>query len=218
MQTINWKNLNRKFFEENNLTSTGVYAWYYKLEISRYDIDTLISSIEAEADQKIIRTMVGKFLNSFVYDYFRLSSYDIALTGQLQPSFVGTVIHDTTKSESLITRIINEPSLLYSVAEVIPTLFPVFSSPLYIGMSTNIGARLTQHRRLMESLTDNSYHFEDFKDIVPDEKSFAERVVNRGFLISNLFVCVQPTSGSDRLHATIENIMNRICYPIMGKN
>ena len=51
-----------------------------------------------------------------------------------------------------------------------------------------------------------------------NDRNFAERVNSRGFILNDLFVCVSEIDSDNGLHNTIENIINRVNHPILGRN
>ena len=90
-----------------------------------------------------------------------------------------------------------------------------FSSPIYIGMADNLRARLLKHKGLIESFKNRSFVNEEQDD---RDSNFAFRVVSREMLTKNLVVSVKYIDSADRLHRPIENLMNRINYPVLGRN
>ncbi|MEO1582135.1 MAG: hypothetical protein AAFR91_09805 [Pseudomonadota bacterium] len=92
------------------------------------------------------------------------------------------------------------------------TVVPLFSSPIYIGMARNLHSRVRGHARLIQKYRDgiNAGSGRD--------KEFAQRVVERELSPSRLRVAVRPIDVSDDEYVDAENVLNRINYPILGKN
>jgi hypothetical protein len=60
-----------------------------------------------------------------------------------------------------------------------------------------------------------SYFFEEELGATDDkDQCFANRIIKRKYILSSLFVILKTTDS----YNPIENILNRINYPILGKN
>lgn len=194
----------------------GVYAWYSRLVISKADIDAVIRRIsEAKVGSDVhARDAVENALDRFIFSPYKEAPYQVALRGQLKPKYHGEVAHHPTKSEPLIERLIENPERFRAIAEVLKTAAPWFTAPLYIGMASNLRSRLRQHRNKIVELRDLQSH--GGGDDAP-EAGFANQVVARKFDPTNLFVHIAEVDVGGE-HNDLENILNRINYPIFGRN
>ncbi len=195
----------------------GVYAWYSRLAIATADVDDVIKRIK-EAQSKgesSARHEVEAALDRFIFGPFRETPYQVALRGQLKPKFSGEVQHEPSKSDTLIGRLASNPERFRTITDVLKTAAPWFTAPLYIGMATNLRSRLGQHRNRIVELRDlqSQASIDD-----PVEAGFANQVVARNFDPTNLFVHVAELSVDTGEHNDLENILNRINYPIFGRN
>lgn len=195
----------------------GVYAWYSRLVISKADIDAVINRVREAKQQGEIqaRAEVEDALDQFIFSPYRETPYQVALRGQLKPKFSGEVIHEPSKSDSLVGRLASNPERFRTVSEVLKTAAPWFTAPLYIGMAINLRSRLRQHRNKIVELRDLQGHG-SIDDIA--EAGFANQVVARNFDPTNLFVQIAEVSVDTGEHNDLENILNRINYPIFGRN
>ena len=200
----------------------GVYAWYYEPQITQYDLDQAIRAITdkmAEADRNAAETVIHRLFNDNVLKYFQQDPYDVTLSGPLKPRHTGTVVHDQRISPGLVQRILEEPGRLAGLSDFLTGSAPYFASPVYIGMSESLRTRLSTHRSLIEK-----YRNQELRHGVVDDASgnedagFARRVVTRRIPPDNLFVMVLETSSVNGLHIDLENLLNRIYYPILGRN
>jgi hypothetical protein len=195
----------------------GVYAWYSRLVIAKADVEGVIKRVK-DAQSKgeaAARQEVEAALDRFIYSPYRETPYQVSLRGQLKPKFSGEVQHEPIKSDSLIGRLASNPERFRTVADVLKTAAPWFTAPLYIGMATNLRGRLRQHRNKIVELRD----FQSQASIDDHlEAGFANQVVARNFDPTNLFVYVAELSVDTGEHNDIENILNRINYPIFGRN
>jgi hypothetical protein len=93
---------------------------------------------------------------------------------------------------------------------------PNFSSPMYIGMSGNVHRRIQEHRSLIRkySSVSQSKTYETSNR----DQSFAARLCSRGIPQNQLVVFVNIIDVSDDSYIDIENILNRIHYPLLGRN
>lgn len=195
----------------------GVYAWYSRLAISKADIDAIVNRVN---EAKLIgeakaREEVEDALDRFIFSPYRETPYQVALRGQLKPKFNGEVVHEPSKSESLVGRLAANPERFRAISEILKAAAPWFTAPLYIGMATNLRGRLKQHRNKIVELRDLQGH--GAIDEVT-EAGFANQVVARNFDPTNLFVHIAEVNVDTGEHNDLENILNRINYPIFGRN
>lgn len=195
----------------------GVYAWYSRLVISKADIEDIVKRVQIarkESDAKA-RIEVEEALDRFIFSPYRETPYQVALRGQLKPKFSGEVLHEPSKSDSLIARLASNPERFRTVSEVLKTAAPWFTAPLYIGMAINLRSRLKQHRNKIVELRDLQ-GLATTDDTA--EAGFANQVVARNFDPTNLFVHIAEVDVDTGEHNDLENILNRINYPIFGRN
>lgn len=195
----------------------GVYAWYSRLVISKADIENVIQRVNESKvhGEAYARVEVEDALDRFIFNPYRETPYLVTLRGQLKPKFKGEVAHEPSKSDSLITRLAEKPERFRAVADVLKTAAPWFTAPLYIGMAINLRSRLRQHRTKIIELRDlqGEAKFED-----ATEAGFANQIAARNFDPTNLFVHITEVNVDTGEHNDLENILNRINYPIFGRN
>lgn len=205
--------------------SSGIYAWYYRLELSNKDISDCIIACQTASNEercKIVRT----FLTERLFNYYREQPYYVSLTGRLKPTYTGMAENQHTISESLVERIAAEPIRLKRVKELLLQAIPLFASPIYIGIAKNLRNRLLRHKALIEKYEQaNSaldINFQDKLDSDPDverDHSFAKEVaVTRRFATHNLIVHVMELTTDEDIRIDVENLLNRINYPLCGRN
>jgi hypothetical protein len=194
----------------------GVYAWYYRPGITDFDLEKTIQSVRDTSDLAEAERMIRSMLDERLFRYFREEPYSAYLAGPLKPSYVGTLEHETGASASLVSRLATEPERLRTIRDVLEVSAPMFASPLYIGMATILRARLAKHKELIEK----------FRSTVPrdgqvtrnSDAGFAWQVAKRKIPPERLIVFTCSTASDDGTTVDIENILNRICYPILGRN
>lgn len=192
----------------------GVYAWYYSPEITDFDLEQTIQSVRslpAEAEH-----MIRAMLDERLFKYFREEPYSAALSGPLKPAYVGMLEHDTAASSSLVSRLAADPDRLRTIRDVLALSAPMFASPLYIGMATILRSRLAKHKKLIEQY--RSAVPRDGQIARSSDAGFAWQVAKRKIPPERLLVFTCSISSDDGTAVDVENILNRICYPILGRN
>jgi hypothetical protein len=212
----------------------GFYAWYYRFEVSDADIARVKQDLEAITDTGQRKEAMGSFLKTFIFKHFRETNYRVELKGKLKPLYSGEIEYSYPLGDKLLKRLADQPDLLDFLKWSLSSSLPYFASPLYIGLSDDLRRRLTSHKRLIEYYQDRKSQpgllFEassEFETLDEKGHSFAREVtLEREFFVPNLRVStlVIPDelakSGSelrDQL-ATVENILNRINFPLCGRS
>ncbi len=198
----------------------GVYAWYYVPEITNFDIDDAIKELikkKEKNDHVGARKMLSQFLDKFLFKYFAEDPYNVALRGPLKPKYEGTLKHIPSVSESLLDRIVEDPHRLRTMQKILKESAPNFASPIYIGMSENLHVRLLRHKNLIErffsgKLTENATEYKD------RDQGFAWQIYCRNINPPDLFVTLKVIEDGQNNYIDIENILNRIHFPIFGRN
>jgi hypothetical protein len=195
----------------------GVYAWYSRLVISKADIDAIVKRVnEAKlTNDAKAREEVENALDRFIFNPYRETPYQVTLRGQLKPKFNGEVAHEPGRSESLVGRLAKNPERFRAIADILKTAAPWFTAPLYIGMAINLRSRLKQHKNKIIELRDTQ-GLGTVDDMA--EAGFANQVFARNFDPTNLFVHIAEVNVDTGEHNDLENILNRINYPIFGRN
>lgn len=196
----------------------GIYAWYYSPEITERDLIITTEKINSLKSQNYLdeaRQYTSNFLDKFVFRYFKEDAYKVILHAALKPQYKGHVEHAEGPSQSLIDRIIEEPNRLITIKEILKEAAPYFSSPIYIGMSDQVGQRLMSHKNLIQRYREKQI-FEYTAEA--KEHSFAQQVCARCIPPACLFVMVRLIESPRKNYVDAENILNRINYPILGRN
>jgi hypothetical protein len=195
----------------------GIYAWYAKLIISKADVNDAMQRIHAAKSVNSLsaREEVERILDKFIFGPYREAPYEVLLRGQLKPKYGGEISHEPAKSDSLVSRIVETPERLITIADVLKIASPAFTAPLYIGMASNLRKRLKQHSSKISELRE----LRSSSDILDSsEAGFAKQVAARNFDPTNLFVQIAEIPVDTSEHNDLENILNRINYPIFGRN
>jgi hypothetical protein len=199
----------------------GIYSWYYEPYIGDYDVDKTISDVLQLRNQNDLVGAAGllrSFLQQNLFSYFRQDAYQVELKGPLKPRHVGVADHDQDVSASVIERLLEDPERLRPLRDVLKQSTPYFASPLYVGMSDCLRTRLLRHKHLIHHFRSQSGPANPENSPADEEAGFAQRVAHRRIPPDRLFVvtCEIPSVGS--LNVDAENLLNRMFYPILGRN
>ncbi|AFY44924.1 hypothetical protein [Nostoc sp. PCC 7107] len=200
----------------------GIYAWYYSPEITDYDLELAIEKInkfKQNNEREYAAKIIENFLEKNIFQYFQEEPYQAFLEGSLKPTYKGYLEHKPIISDSLVSRILEEPERLKTVKNVVQSSAPNFASPIYIGMSDKLGKRLNQHKRLIEKYREEIFKENTkIKDKENIDQSFAMEVCRRNILPAQLFVVINIIKDNGKRYIDLENILNRIHYPLLGRN
>jgi hypothetical protein len=209
----------------NTPQKPGVYAWYYSPELTDFDLQTTIDKVQRlnnEDNEAAASEAVKEFLHNFVFQYFMEEPYHAVLRGSLKPKYEGRIEHKPELSEELIKRIVEDPNRIFTIKQVLEKSAPNFASPLYIGMSENLNSRIKKHKRLIEKYysqtNGQSTQQQILSDIEDRDRSFAMRVFSRKIPPTRLVIAVNVLEDTAKGYVDIENILNRIHYPLLGRN
>lgn len=200
--------------EDTVESKSGIYAWYYKVSLGTRDIIVLTESLKDKSFQEQ-SDLVRDFLDRHFYQYFKESDYSAVICGKLMPTFEGSLSHVNQGSESLVESIVKNPSSLLEIQRFITEISVDFSSPIYIGMADNLKSRLSVHKSLIDKFKSESFFNQSFEC---RDENFAARIVARKMLTKNLYVAVHYVDSDSKIHGMLENLMNRINYPVLGRN
>ena len=203
----------------------GVYSWYYQLELTNKDIEDCIASIDMETDEDRRHEIVRAFFDTYLFRFYKEVPYSVALHGKLKPRYEGLVDHCVEMSATMIKRLAEKPSNLHEIKRTLKLAIPMFASPIYIGVAKSLRTRLMQHVRLIDTLQ----HLQAGAVAGPpmtttdeeddrDHKFAYEVSMIRGFRPSCLIVNTLELPVSDSIRYDLENILNRINYPLCGRN
>ena len=196
--------------------TNGLYAWYYRLHIGKNDIESLREEIEQLSLPSEKKTRIRAFVNKYLFNFFKEEDYDVFIDGQLKAKYQGKVSHQIDVSASIVDKIFEDFEILWEIRSTLKSMDYNFSSPLYIGMASNLAQRVNKHKSLIQR-----YRAEKGDVYEHDETAdhnFAARIVCRNFIETNLIVVLSEVPSTGLGFCYSENIMNRISFPILGRN
>jgi hypothetical protein len=188
--------------------------------VIQHDINKLIERISIDKENST--DIIQSFFQDRLFKYFKQKPYNVEISGPLKAQYEGTLDHIQEISPGLVERVLENPKRLHSIRDLLQQSTPLFASPLYVGMSKNLKARIMRHCNFIKQLREQvSNPFSKLLqyDLTGEERNFAERVVERELPSSRLFLAYQITDTNDEnIYVDLENIINRIYYPSFGRN
>lgn len=217
----------RKIYALKDLDSapleSGVYAWYFRYSLTKRDIEKIIHELSGmpggATPERCDR--VGRFLSTLLFAVFQEEPYNVRLEGPLKPKYQGNIGHVPSMTTDLIRRLAQSPERLWAIKNVLEEAVPEFASPIYIGMAKGLRNRLLQHRKLIDLYKDAAAAGVIAAPQTEEEQadhSFARDVVRRRFNPNRLVVAVRTMVSDPDARVDIENILNRINFPLCGRN
>jgi hypothetical protein len=193
----------------------GVYAWYYRPRFTRFDRDAL----EKALGQENSASEIERFLTRHLFRYFEEAPYEATMQGPLKPTYSGSLLQTRSVTSELCQRLADDDRRRQTLWDALELMVPYFAAPLYIGMAKNLRTRLRGHKRLieggLEKLSTNSRYVDDARRDI----SFASEVIRRRLALERLSVYTLELPQESRDSATdIENLLNRINFPVFGRN
>lgn len=216
IRKIAWRQINT----QNIPKSSGVYAWYYSHEINKVDIKDLFNDINNLQIESQKRELIKKFLQKNIFSYYEESPYHAIISGKLKAEYQGDLFHKQAVSESLVDNISKNPEVLYEINDILSKTDYSFMSPLYIGMAKKLVVRLKKHKSLIQDYREYGVPKSFINNNVDEisDHNFASRIITKNFSETNLYVVIQNIDEINSLNNVMENILNRINYPILGRN
>ena len=213
--------------------SPGLYVWYGILNLGNADISERKNVINALKRQNsrfktppldsTVKGNLGSFWSGQLLD----QSMDRLMSALSESEEIAR-----EKSAIRLNRTIEHEPTRKLLCSLLDMCTPIFSSPLYIGISDNLRRRLTIHvqkfRVLSEyksiKLKDQLFNIDAEEDDATSGINFAARAVIAGFKEDNLKVYTFPLDKNDCLSdeeifdliAAIEFLLNRWSRPILG--
>jgi hypothetical protein len=183
----------------------GLYAWYLEVGLRPADLHDFPTSREH-------LTRLAQRL--------RLPQLRVDAKSHLALRFSGALDHDHLSSgdsgfTALIETTLADETRRRVFADILARATPALTSPLYIGVATNLNTRIQTHSQMIERLSDF-----DPKD--DPAYSFAREVVHRQIPQRKLVVYILPLEGDDvplerEVAEAAESLLNRMFFPILGR-
>lgn len=199
---------------ETSSEEVGIYSWYLCPEIRESDV------VDADRTKQSLLRIARQV---------KFPDMTIAARGHLSLSLSGDLHHDCLGSaendeiSKLVDEVINKEETRSLFTAILKGAMPCYMSPLYIGVTSNIRKRLTEHKDnilRLRRLT-NSYDL-NLKEHY--SQKFALEIVSRGIPNSSLIAFTQSlpkdlvaTDLARKSIEAVETVLNRMFFPVLGR-
>lgn len=215
----------------------GIYAWYAQVALSDRD---WMPRIEGDID------LAARDLGQAIVDYALIhhpEPLDLRADGSYNLNWAGTLQRDsisdpasgnsTSRLEVQLRSLSSDPDSRRLLTSLLRAAIPVFASPLYIGVATNLRSRLVEHIADYEgakvTLRNNP---SESATMQFGGDSFGARLAGTGIQLERLECWVMPTIGiaGSELHNNADThhkhrsvaraaewILQRIFQPVLGR-
>jgi len=213
----------------------GIYVWYGKLSVGAADWDESLNATNEVAQKQLLKALRNHTVKyrqqSLQLDALAnfttrwTGELDAVLPGQWNPESDGTW---SMESDSEITKLTSNNDGRKNLLHLLDTSFPLFCSPLYIGLAVDqtLRKRLKQHRSEFRRHWANASKDPEYRSRIVSPKKFADRAIKVGFSPADLnfltlHIDSEPTTHSDKcdedLLRSAEWLLNRWAAPILGR-
>lgn len=211
----------------------GIYAWYAQLALS---VDDWHPRIKDGID------LAARDLDRAIADYAQVhspepvalrgdGSYGLNWSGEIRRDNISDHIEGNFANavDSHLSRVSPNPEGRKLLTALLHAATPIFASPLYIGVATNLRVRLSQHKADYE-LAKTEIHNDPSSSnrLQFHGSSFGARVAGAGVQMECLECWILPTGDiidskeSDRHQRNVaevaEWVLQRIFLPVLGRN
>lgn len=217
----------------------GIYAWYAQLGLSGNDWRPSIQDgVDASAANLTKAIMeYARIHESGLIGLTGSGGYGLGWRGTLRQDSAADRVEPTGESaiDRRLSGISQDPSARKLLTEMLGMSTPVFASPLYIGVATNLRQRLSTHREdfmaARRRMRSNPQAHNDLKEL---GSTFGERLAGTDISFEHLQVWVIPADGlsirendANRVGSEpaarhvaegAEWVLQRIFKPLLGRN
>jgi hypothetical protein len=213
--------------------SNGIYVWYARLNIGKAVYDDACAGGTDKASEE-----TNKAVMQHVYKHAH-QPLKISASANFSVSWAGNIESYNNLVNSNSATMVDEQYYQKSVEkavaknqtrsvllDLINNSFPIFNSPLYIGIATDqtLRDRLLSHKNKFMSCWESTLEDPEFPHRLENPKNFGERAIKIGLRPSDLFFytmhIIDETINAQERKNIIESaewVLNRCASPILGK-
>lgn len=211
----------------------GIYAWYARIALSESDWrPRLQKGVDA----------AGGDLIAALNDYVRMhqpgpitlrgqASYHLPWTGEIRQQGVSDEGRSAsgTRLDLHVADVADDPEARQLLSALLRAAPPVFASPLYIGVATNLRQRLAEHKRSFEAASAVIRQNPEQASLLQHQgKDLGARLAGAGIPLERLECWVLPASGNSipsggtqakqrSVAQAAEWVLQRIFQSILGR-
>jgi len=212
----------------------GIYVWYGKLSVGAADWDESLNASNEVAQIQLLRALRDHSTKH------RQQELQVDATANFTTRWsggLGAILPDSwnleegtwaVESESKIAKSTSVNTERRDLLDVLGAAFPIFSSPLYIGLAIeqSLRDRLKQHRSQFRRHWDKASCDPEYPSRIVNPAKFADRAIKVGFSPADLYfftlhiedeISTHSESRNERLLRSVEWLLNRWANPILGR-
>jgi hypothetical protein len=215
--------------------SPGIYVWYGKLAVGAADWDESLNASNELAQSQLLKALRDHSIK------YRQQSLQLDACANFTTRWSGglnAVLPDTwnsesnriwaAQSESDVARLTSFNKGRKDLLSLLDTAFPIFSSPLYIGLAIDqtLRGRLRQHRTQFRRHWDKASKDPEYPSRIINPAKFADRAIKVGYSPADLHFftlhveedhAAGSGSRNEDLLRSAEWLLNRWANPILGR-
>jgi hypothetical protein len=215
---------------ENN----GIYVWYARLNIGKAVYDDACAGGTDKASEETNKAVM-QHVYKHAHQPLKISAsanFSVSWAGNIESYYnnlvnsnSATVIDEQYYQKSVEKAVANHQTRSVFL-DLIKKSFPIFSSPLYIGIATDqtLRERLLSHKNIFMSCWERTVEDLEYPQRLKNPKNFGERAIKIGLRPSDLFFytmhIIDETISNQEKKNIIESaewVLNRCASPILGK-
>lgn len=210
----------------------GIYAWYARLKLGKavYDDESAGGpTVAAEQTLKALRDHTSKHKQQAL-DVDALANFSVAWSGKIvsmDDDFSSRPDASQPSVEARLRNVLSSFNARTSFLNALQEAFPVFASPLYIGLTIDqsLKKRLARHRDQFMKHWTFSNKDAAYADRLLQPKNFAERAIKVGLMPRDLCFytlhlldaeLLEPQVHDDLIRSA-EWLLNKWSNPILGR-
>ncbi|OZD87677.1 hypothetical protein CH260_24745 [Rhodococcus sp. 05-2256-B2] len=214
----------------------GIYAWYAKVALSERDWEPRLRGD---------RDLATFELNRAIMDYVnvhRTGPVHMAGPGKYGLNWSATLnresaadldeVTETSRLGLRLAEVSANPEQRRLLADLLLAASPIFASPLYIGVATNLRGRLAEHKKAYEAAYAQLRQNPALADVMQfNGQSLGERLAGCGIRLERLDVWVLPSGteflglgtnddGRAQRRVVAQNaewVLQRVFQPVLGR-
>jgi hypothetical protein len=197
----------------------GLYAWYHELAIPAADLDLCRDQLATATSRGECREIITEWVQRLIFSQYAETDYQVELKGPLKPRYRGTVPYNQHLDQTFLDNLADDPKSFSNLAQALKSMTPYFASPIYIGVAkTSLKSRIKTHRKLIDEYRDQFDRRPALEEMDADHSFAHDAMIVRKFRPTDLRVYVMPLGEASRVAVTAEYVLNRINFPLCGRN
>lgn len=213
----------------------GLYVWYGRLSVGPADWDESITESNADAKSQLLKALRAHTIKhrQQPLQLNATANFTTRWTGDLPPALPDNWNDDGTGTwasdgENLLAKITSTNETRKKLLTLLDSSFPLFCSPLYIGLAIeqSLRSRLGRHRSQLLRHWENLNRNPDYTIRITHPANFADRAIKLGFSPEDLYCYTIHLGGAEESENLNENanllrsaewLLNRWANPILGR-